>query len=86
MRMEESGSNNSGGLPKDSPAFKSASPATSLECKKSQEPRRRVMEVTVLAIVRETKATIANVRITTTKGSPLSGRYNDGQADFQTQP
>lgn len=34
----------------------------------------------------ETNATIANVRITTTKGAPLLERVLEGQGGFQTQP
>ena len=41
---------------------------------RDQESRRRVIEEIELAIVRETRATIANVRMTTTTGYSLLRR------------
>ena len=39
-----------------------------------------------LAIVSETKATIAKARITTTTENPLLRHQKEGQVGFQTQP
>lgn len=50
-----------------------------------QERPWRFIEEIELAIVRETKATIANVRITTTTANSLLGRVMEGQGNFQTQ-
>jgi hypothetical protein len=47
-------------------------PPVSLEgCAGNQDPRRRFMEEMELAIVSETKATIANARMTTTMAPTL---------------
>jgi hypothetical protein len=43
------------------------------------------MEKMELAIVIETKATMANPRMTTITGTPLLQRKREGQVDFQTQ-
>lgn len=50
-----------------------------------QDPRRRFILEIELAIVRETKATIANERMTTTKENSLPRRGKEGQFGFQTQ-
>jgi hypothetical protein len=39
-----------------------------------------------LAIVSETKATIANARMTTTTAPTLLGQQEEGHLRFQTQP
>gem|GEM_PF-6420388 len=52
---------------------------------RDQERRRRVIELIELAIVSETRATIANVRITTTTQYPLLGREIEGQVNCQIQ-
>jgi len=49
-----------------------------------QEPRRPVIPEMVLAIVMETKATIANARATTITANPLFRQYVEGQVCFQT--
>jgi hypothetical protein len=43
------------------------------------------MEKMELAIVIETKATMANPRMTTITGNPLLQHKREGQVDFQTQ-
>jgi hypothetical protein len=50
-----------------------------------QDPRRRVMPEMELAIVSDTKATIAKPKMTTTNGSSLPGHGKEGQVNFQTQ-
>ena len=51
----------------------------------TQDPRRRSTEKMELAIVIETKATMANARMTTITGDPLQQHKKEGQVGFQTQ-
>jgi hypothetical protein len=51
----------------------------------AQDPRRRVMPEMELAIVRDTKATIAKPKMTTTMRNSLPGHGKEGQVGFQTQ-
>ena len=51
----------------------------------NQELRRRAVEAMELAIVKETKTTMANARKTTTTVHSILGRRTEGQLSFQTQ-
>lgn len=51
----------------------------------NQELRRRADEAMELAIVKETKTTMANARKTTTTAHSILGRRTQGQLSFQTQ-
>lgn len=51
----------------------------------NQELRRRADEAMELAIVKETKTTMANARKTTTTAHSILGRRTEGQLSFQTQ-
>lgn len=53
--------------------------------RRTQDPRRRSMEKMELAIVIETKATMANARMTTITGNSLLQHKKEGQVGFQTQ-
>ena len=53
--------------------------------RRHQEPRRPVLDVIELATVSETRATIANVRMTTTTKDSLLGRQLEGQGSCQIE-
>jgi hypothetical protein len=55
------------------------------QVRRSQDPRRRSIEKMELAIVIETKAIMANARMTTITGNSLLQHKKEGQVGFQTQ-